>query len=273
MNPIHELPLRRPLPWAVLLGYLQPRLIADAERITDGRYERRHGTDWIAVGARADGRALQIAAPASACRDELRTRVGALFATDEDPQPAAQQLASCPLLTPRIARLPGLRPLGSWDAFELCLRTVVGQQVTVAAAGTLMRRLRERCGELTPQSVLAANLSAMGMPGKRIETLRGLALAVCEQHVSLTADWDEIDESLQRLPGFGPWTRSYLAIRLGRQPDAFPHSDIGLIRAAGVSTPRELLRRAEAWRPYRALAATYLWAASEAASPAPKRSR
>src|SRR3546814_14800942 len=90
------------------------------------------------------------------------------------------------------------------------------------------------------------------MPGKRIAAIRGFAAAVARDEVRLDSrSWPDLDRELAALPGFGPWTRAYLAIRLGRDPDAFPDSDIGLLRAAGVATPRELRQPAEAWRPYR----------------------
>jgi 3-methyladenine DNA glycosylase/8-oxoguanine DNA glycosylase len=153
-----------------------------------------------------------------------------------------------------------MRPLGAWSPFELCIRTILGQQVTVAAAGTLMRRLVERCGSITPECVVAADVSNMGMPGRRAAALQSFAQATVEGRVDFSRSWTQVDAALQTLPGFGPWTRAYLAIRLGRDRDAFPASDIGLIRAAKVDTPAELLKLAEAWRPLRAYAATYLWA-------------
>jgi 3-methyladenine DNA glycosylase/8-oxoguanine DNA glycosylase len=99
----------------------------------------------------------------------------------------------------------------------------------------------------------------MGMPGKRVASIQGLARAIIEERIRLSDPWPALDAALATLGGFGPWTRSYLGIRLGRDPDAFAQSDLGLIRAAGASSPAELLRMAEAWRPYRAHAATYLW--------------
>ena len=123
-----------------------------------------------------------------------------------------------------------------------------------------MRRWVERCGSITPACILGANLESIGMPAKRVETIRTLARAVLDGRVRFDSPWSEINGVLESLPGFGPWTREYLAIRLGREPDAFPASDLGLIRAVGVSTPTELLKIAERWRPYRAYAATYLWA-------------
>lgn len=257
-----ELALRRALPWRIWLDYLRPRLIAGPEAVDGDVYLRRVGASTIRVAA--DGprvarrlRLVGVADPG----DAAASRVARLFAADEDPRPAAQALARCPDLRPRIGRVPGLRPLGCWDGFELCVRTVIGQQVSVAAAATLTQRLVQRCGgSLTPSGVLDADLARIGMPGRRVATLRGLARAVVDGNLRLeNAGWNEVDRVLRELPGFGPWTRAYLAIRLGRDPDAFPHGDVGLIRAAGCHSPAGLLRRAEAWRPYRALAATYLW--------------
>jgi DNA-3-methyladenine glycosylase II len=107
---------------------------------------------------------------------------------------------------------------------------------------------------------LSADLDKIGMPAKRVETIRALARAVLEHEVDLEAPWSQLDSQLQRVPGFGPWTRAYLAIRLGREPDALPASDLGLIRAAHVDSAKALLQLAESWRPYRSYAATYLWA-------------
>jgi 3-methyladenine DNA glycosylase/8-oxoguanine DNA glycosylase len=165
-----------------------------------------------------------------------------------------------PVLRPRLERVPGMRPPGAWSPFELCVRTILGQQVTVAAAGTLMRRLVERCGSVTPECLASANLDNMGMPGKRVDALRSFATAALGGAVDFDRPWSDVETALRTLPGFGPWTRAYLGIRLGRDPDAFPETDIGLIRAAQVDTPAALLALAQSWRPYRAYAATYLWA-------------
>jgi 3-methyladenine DNA glycosylase/8-oxoguanine DNA glycosylase len=108
--------------------------------------------------------------------------------------------------------------------------------------------------------VVAANVENMGMPGKRAAALQTFAQAVVDGRVDFAQQWTNVDAALQTLPGFGPWTRAYLAIRLGRDPDAFPASDIGLIRAANVETPAQLSKLAESWRPLRAYAAIYLWA-------------
>ena len=258
-KPLARLAVPTAFPWPTMLRYLQPRRITAFERVDETGYERRVGDATVRASLSRDGRHLELRADGVLDIDDAQCRVAQLFALNEDPRPGQAHFANCPVLAPRIAHLPGLRPLGSWDAFELCVRTVLGQQVTVAAAGTLMQRLIDRAGVVTPQAVLAADLSNMGMPGKRVQTLRELAQAIVDRRLSLDAPWAELSAALQKLPGFGPWTRSYLAIRLGREPDAFPESDVGLMRAAGIDTPKALLARAEAWRPYRSLAATHLW--------------
>jgi len=185
-------------------------------------------------------------------------RLRALFRYHEDWSPP-QVFVADPLLGPLVARVPGFRPLGAWEPFELCLRTIVGQQVSVTAAGTLMDRLGRRAGAWTPEAVARADLTGLGMPGKRVTTIRTLAEHAAAQDVRWNAPWPDLREALARLPGFGPWTLGYLGIRLGRDLDAFPSSDLGLLRHAGCRTPKELEARAEAWRPYRGWAASYLW--------------
>ena len=207
-----------------------------------------------------DGGALVVAGAADAA---ARARVAALFDVAFDAAAPAAALARDPLLRGRLARVPGLRPLGAWSPFELCVRTILGQQVTVAAAGTLMGRLVERCGgALAPAALAAADLAGIGMPGRRAATVSTLARAVAEGRLDLAAPWEEVAAGLRAIPGIGPWTRDYLAIRLGRDPDALPTGDLGLQRAAGVASARALAARADRWRPFRALAATYLWAVS-----------
>jgi len=137
---------------------------------------------------------------------------------------------------------------------------ILGQQVSVKAAHTLMGRLVARCPGLEAGQLAAADLSTLGLPGRRFETLRLFAERVSAGEIRLDGrPWDEVAGQLAEVPGFGPWTLQYLAIRLGRDADAFPEQDLGLMRATGAKSPRELLRLAEAWRPYRAYAAMYLW--------------
>lgn len=254
--------VQTPFPWRALLEYLSIRLIPPVERIEGLSYVRSLPDAEVRVEYDESRECLIANASAQIDTRDAARRISNLFDVRFDSAPMMQHLKQSPLFAERLRRVPGMRPLGTWSPFELCVRTVLGQQVTVAAAATLMRRWMERCGEMMPQAVLAADLDNIGMPAKRVDTIRSFANAVIEQRVDLHAPWVLLDAQLQRLPGFGPWTRQYLAIRLGREPDALPASDLGLIRAAQVQSPKQLMHLAEEWRPYRSYAATYLWAVS-----------
>lgn len=250
--------VRTPFPWRRLLAYFSHRMIPGVERIEDASYVR-HASGFD-VRVDYDDAAEQIHVHcAPEIREDALMRVGFLFQTAHDSAPVDVYLSRSQPLEGIIRACPGLRPLGAWSGFELCCRTILGQQVTVAAANTLMRRLIDRCGDLTPEGVIAADLEKLGMPGARVRTLQTFASAVREGRVDLDQAWPQLDRALAALPGFGPWTRTYLAIRLGRDPDAFPATDVGLLRASGASSAAELLELAERWRPYRAFAAAYLW--------------
>lgn len=255
-----SLPVVAPFPWQHLLVYLSQRLIPAAESIETDSYVRRVGSRRISVTFDADAQALLVSADGKMKADAILERVAAIFDVSHDAAPVVKHLQNSAVLAARVAAAPGMRPTAAWSPFELCVRTILGQQVTVAAARTLMQRLVERCGEVTPECVTKGDLTQMGMPGKRVETIRNLAHAVLKQRVRFDQPWAKLEVELKQLAGFGPWTRGYLAIRLGREPDAFPETDIGLIRAAQAESPAALLKMAEAWRPYRSYAATYLWA-------------
>lgn len=259
---VGQLAVRPPFPWRHLIDYFTHRLTPQFERIEADRYVRRIGERTIAVAYDAANSRLEVTSQGRVSEQQVLDSVARLLDIGHDAQPIEKHLRRSPLLRRRIALAPGMRPLGAWSPFELCVRTIIGQQVTVAAAGTLMRRLVDRCGAVTPECVADADLPALGMPGKRIETIRSFARSVADRRVDFARPWAEVEAALAELPGFGPWTRGYLAIRLGRDPDAFPHTDLGLIRAAQVDTPVQLLALADGWRPYRAYAATYLWAVS-----------
>ncbi len=257
---LSTIPVRAPFPWTELLGYLSVRSIPVIEAISPDCYRRRLNDGIVSVAFDTRKACLRIDVEGVRNKEGILDAVAKLFDTDFDSSRVVEVLGRTRLIGPRIRKVPGLRPLGAWDPFELCVRTILGQQVTVAAAATLMQRWVQRCGAITPECVLAANLDNIGMPSRRVDTVRTLARALLEKQVLFDAPWTEIDAALKALPGFGPWTRDYLAIRLGRDSDAFPASDLGLIRAAKVASPAQLLKIAERWRPYRAYAATYLWA-------------
>jgi len=261
---VADIPVIEPFPWHALVDYLSHRLTPQIERVDANAYVRRVGQREVTVQFDAERGRLLVSANGRVRTADITMRVTRMFDVTHESQPIAKHLSLDPALAARLKAVPGMRPLGAWSSFELCVRTIIGQQVTVAAAGTLMRRLVERCGEVTPACVLSAETTNMGMPGKRVETIRNFARAVLEERVQLDLPWPSVNAALAELPGFGPWTRAYLGIRLGRDPDAFPESDLGLIRAVNAASPAALLEQAEAWRPFRAHAATYLWAVKPA---------
>ncbi len=174
---------------------------------------------------------------------------------------------------PAVRRRP-LRALpGAWDGFELAVGAILGQQVSVKAATSLCSRLVARFGAPiaatpplthlfpTPQKLAHADVAAIGLPGARARANNALARAVVDDGLALDGwlDADAATSALTALPGIGPWTAQYIAMRMG-QPDAFPAGDLVLRKRAGQITERELLARAEAWRPFRAYAALHLWA-------------
>jgi 3-methyladenine DNA glycosylase/8-oxoguanine DNA glycosylase len=166
---------------------------------------------------------------------------------------------------------------GSWDGFELTVRAILGQQVSVKGATTLAGRIARAFGEtydagnglthLFPGAkVLAsADFSNIGLTKSRIETIRALARAVVEGRLNLNGnvDAETLLKQICEVPGIGKWTAQYVAMRALGEPDAFPSSDLGLLRALGLNNPRALEQKAENWRPWRAYAAMYLWSVPE----------
>ena len=215
-------------------------------------------------------------------------RIRRVFDLGADVAAIGAHLAQDPLLAPLIAERPGLRAPGGWDGFELAVRAVLGQQVTVEAGRKLGSRLTQICGTALPAAqrsrpslrlafptaaqVAAADLSALGMPNARKEALVALAQAAL-QDAALFQPQGTVEETVARLRairGIGDWTAHYIALRAVRETDAFPASDVGLLRGAAIGagarpSPAVLQDRAETWRPWRAYAAQHLWAADAAA--------
>ncbi len=199
----------------------------------------------------------------------------------------AAHLRRDPRLARRLRAAPGVRVPGTWDPFELAVRAVLGQQVSVAAATRLARRLVEAYGEPlrlpdgadpelhfvfpTPEALAAADPSRLGLPRARAAAIAALARAVAKGELRLDASFglDDAIQQLTALPGIGEWTAHYIAMRACREPDAFPAADLGLRRALGSpgrpATAARVREAAEAWRPWRAYAALLLWSGSGAA--------
>ncbi|MEA2236393.1 MAG: AraC family transcriptional regulator [Thermoanaerobaculia bacterium] len=238
-----------PYDWPAILNFLRPRAIAGLETIEDDAYVRGP----VRVTHDAARNAIVVNDKSEA------ERVSRIFDIDADIAAIEKHFARDPTLGPLMRKHRGIRVPGTWDPFEMAIRAIVGQQISVAGATTLMARIAARHG-ITPMSLMRARTNP-GMPQSRWNSIRGLARGVARGEVTFTrgATLEESIDRLTELPGIGPWTAHYIAMRALREPDAFPHSDLGLRKAAGMISDRELLARAEAWRPYRSYATMLLW--------------
>jgi len=276
-----------PYDWPAMLEFLRRRAIPGIERVTADCYARTmelngaQGTIAVRPGA---GRALRatVRFPKLSALPTIIARLRRVFDLAADPAPIAAHLAKDPALAPLVKARPGLRVPGAWDGFELAIRAVLGQQITVAAAARLARRLvaahgerlAEPDGDLThvfprPEALARADLTSLGMPRSRAMALSTVAAAAAaDTHLfDATCALDDAITRLRSIRGVGEWTAQYIALRQLREPDAFPAADIGLMRAMASRDGRahsssELLDRANPWRPWRAYAAQHLWASA-----------
>ena len=242
-----------PYDWAALLRFVKPRAIPGLEQVDADSY-RRSG---VSVRRHPDKDCLVAANAAKRLAPQIRF----FFDLDADPCPIAEHLSKARLLRRVVMRHPGLRVPKCWDPFELAVRAMLGQQVTVKGASTLAGRLVERFGAPNATILADADLAVIGLPKARAETMRGFARAVCDQRIRLdgVVSSQETIGRMCELPGIGPWTAHYIAMRALGDPDAFPASDLGLLKAAAITSPRKLEDLAERWRPWRSYAAMYLW--------------
>ena len=294
---------RAPYDATALLGFLAPRAVPGVEvvdvpegtyrrafRVTGrdpencGQPESQPGRDVasgiVHVEARGDGHLdAEVCHPNARALLDVAGRLRRLFDLDADPLSFGPHLSGAHGLAERIETLPGIRVPGAWDGFEAAVRAVLGQQVTVKGATTLIGRLVDALGEALPDhlrgrglartfpspgAVAGFDLRTIGVPAGRAAAVRGLAEAVSAGELDLdaAADPDTTRAHLIAIRGIGPWTAEYISMRVLRDPDAFPVGDLGLRKAVARDvpiSPRELEAMAEAWRPWRAYAAMLLW--------------
>jgi AraC family transcriptional regulator of adaptative response / DNA-3-methyladenine glycosylase II len=279
-----RLPYRPPLAWDTLLGFLRPRCTPGVESVEGDTYRRTFaGKEQAGIIQVRPGRSvhtLELTIPATLSREILGIveKARRFFDLLADPAAVAQHLGGDDLLAARIRRRPGIRVPGAWSGFEVAVRAILGQQVSVQGATTVAGRLAARYGRrmadggnglvrLFPvaESLASARFRGIGLTAGRCRAIRALARAVRDGSIDLepSADPEETTGRLQALPGIGPWTAGYVAMRALRHPDAFPAEDLWLRRALSTNNDpvpaRRLLERAEDWRPWRAYAAMYLW--------------
>lgn len=288
---------RPPYAWQSMLKFLAARATAGVECVQGAAYLRtveingRRG--WLRVARHNEQAALAVTLSGELLPvlPQVLARVRAMVDLDARPNVIAAHLRRGPALAPLVRRLPGLRVPGAFDGFELTVRAILGQRISIKAATTLAGRLAERYGEPVPIKTItpafsqrergqelqrllrfapaaerlaaarAKELAGLGIGKAQAQSIVAVAQAVVGGGLQLcnSANPQAMIEQLQEMPGIGEWTAQYVALRALRWPDAFPAGDLGLLKASGAKSPRGLLRAAEAWRPWRAYAAMHLW--------------
>lgn len=272
---------RPPYDFAAMLDFLHGRALPGVEHVSGDAYLRAIGSSdapgWLRVSAwPGEEPALRLelhGVPAVRLLDTVN-RVRRMFDLDADPHAIGDALSVHPTLRALVRRRPGLRIPSGWDGFEIAVRAILGQQVSVPAARTFAARIAERFGArlpsafapglthlfATPDTLADADLTAIGLTRTRAATVREVARALLEGRADFRAE-RTLEDFVARwvaLPGIGPWTAHYMALRALGHPDAFPADDLVLKRALG-GTARAAEAEAAAWRPWRAYAVIQLW--------------
>lgn len=280
-----RLSYRPPFDWRAMLDYLAYRAIPGVEAVGADRYSRTiviNGEQGsIEVRFLEDSHALILRIDVEQTRNlyQIVERVRVMFDLKAVSTELENFLSRDPLLAPLVARHAGIRVPVAWDGFEVGVRAILGQQVSVKGATTLVSRLAHACGAEyvaangaaldrvfpTPAELAEANLDGMGITTRRIAAIKALAVAVRDGELCFDGSMttDAFVARIVQIPGIGPWTAQYIALRALNDPDAFPDADLILLRAAaapGASlTPKQLQARSQAWRPWRAYAVMLLW--------------
>ncbi|HEY2176361.1 MAG TPA: AlkA N-terminal domain-containing protein [Mycobacteriales bacterium] len=277
-----RLALRRPYDAVSLLGWLKSRAVAGIEQVDDTSYRRTirlpRTSGVLELVPDGDHLTMRLAVDELVDLTAAVARARALADLDADPDAVGLVLRADPLLRPLVDARPGLRVPGHVDGFELACRAVLGQQISVAGARTMTGRLVAALGDPLPEpagplthlfptaaAIADADFAGVGLTGARQRTLRavGAAVATGDLRLDRGADRARTETQLLDLPGVGPWTASYIAMRALGDPDAFPAGDLGLRRtSAGLGGPADtdaLELRSHRWRPWRAYAAQHLW--------------
>jgi AraC family transcriptional regulator of adaptative response / DNA-3-methyladenine glycosylase II len=284
-----QLRYRPPYDWSSMLSFLAARAISGVEVIQNDRYSRTAEINGkigsIEVSHQPDRESLnvRILVPDVRLLPAVVCRVRRLFDLGADIETINSHLSADSFLAPLVSRRPGLRAPGGWDGFEIGLRAVLGQQITVAAARRYAGQLVERHGRTVPEAFrihpqlthafptperLANDPIGLAMPAARLRAAKAVAeAAIADPNLFRPAvNVDETISKLLKIPGVGEWTAHYIALRANREMDAFPATDIALLRGAAAlqgekTSSADLLARAASWRPWRAYAAQHLWSA------------
>lgn len=288
-----RLAYRPPFDWRSLLGFFAARVTPGVEAVSAGRYLRTleaDGAQGVMVVSEAEGHlGLELHGVGTRGLFGVVQRVRAMFDLDAPPESIRTALQRDAFMRSLLAGYPGVRVPGAWDGFELTVRAILGQQVSVRAAATLAGRIAARYGERLsmdagdipgapdrlfpgPRRLVRARLENIGLIRARAQTIRDVARATLAGELVFDASQpvEELRAALLSIKGIGNWTAEYVLMRALKQPDAFPASDLGLLRAFDAESrrrlrPAELAARSEAWRPWRAYAAMLIWSCDKGA--------
>jgi AraC family transcriptional regulator of adaptative response / DNA-3-methyladenine glycosylase II len=282
------LPFRPPFAWQTLLGFVRLRAIPGVEWVEGDRYARSlrtaAGVGWLCVELDEDKQRLRVGVRLSSIKGliDLREGLRRLFDLDADAEAIDAVLARAPGLTAHVAAIPGVRVPGAFEGFETAVRAILGQQISVKGATTLAGRIAERWGSELPEqlgaparltrvfpdarTLVEARFEEIGLTRSRAQAIRNLARTVLAEPGLLApgAGLDAQTARWEALPGIGPWTAQYVAMRVLREPDALPTGDLGLRKAITKNSEkprpaRDVEKSLEGCRPYRAYAAMRLW--------------
>jgi AraC family transcriptional regulator of adaptative response / DNA-3-methyladenine glycosylase II len=269
------LPYTAPYDWVAMARFLAARATPGVERVDNTAYRRSisvngfTGSISVAPMAGADALTVDVSIPDRALIPRIVESVARMFDVDHDPADVSSTLGRDRLLQRACTVHAGIRLPGAWDPFELAVRAILGQQVSVKAATTMAGRLAAKWGEAAttehglerlfpwPAALTDAKLETVGLIASRAKAIRTLARQVSAGELSF--DSLSVVDDLQEIGGIGPWTTQYIAMRALKNADAFPAGDLVLRRKAGNCTTRVLDRRSQKWRPWRAYAVMLLW--------------
>lgn len=271
-----KLPVPPDFDFAWTLGFLAARVVPSLEGVEGGEYRRSLRVDGRPVTLAVRFRPGELTVRSSPRLPRLRSLVTRMFDLDADLGAFHELASGDPLLRDLVASRPWIRLPQYLDPFEGTVRAILGQQVSLAAASTMVDRLVRRVGDPAPDSLLAfpepeavaalgtQGLLELGLTRAKAAALHGLALADLDWERLRTAPAREAEAELDALPGIGPWTASYVRMRTLGDRDAFPAADLGVIKAlrtllAEEPSPARIANLAESWRPWRAYATLHLW--------------
>ncbi len=286
-----RLSYQKPFDWNAMLRFLAGRATPGVEEVAGDRYARtvlvggQPGIVEIRPAKLAGFLTMTVHAIATEHLLEISQTARMALDLDAPIQEIANMLRQDKRLAASVRRQPGLRVPGAWNGFELTVRAILGQQISVKGATTLAGRLVHRYGDLlsnplglryavptgtlshffpAPARLAKARMNNLGITTRRVETIRQLSKATEQGEIQFNSAQEpgEFSQRLQAIPGIGPWTVQYVAMRVLKDPDAFPASDLGLLKAIAPgkkATSKTLSKHAESWRPWRAYAAMHLW--------------